>query len=70
MTVTYPESESVARYTMLSHEKAVENPQRFTILSAANQRLATDGLTDLRYDRLDLKRKPLYTLVKVDIKPK
>lgn len=70
MTVTYHEPESEARYTMLSHKEADKNPQRFAILSAAGKRLATDGLTDLKYDRLDLQRKPLYTLVKVDIKPK
>ena len=70
LTITYHQPQSEARYTMLSHKAADKNPQRFTILNAAGQRFSTDGLTDLKYNRLDVQLQPLVTRIKVDIKPK
>ena len=69
MTVAYHEPESEARYTMLFHEKAVENPKRYEILDGAVNRTARDGLLDLQYHLLDLQLKPLYTHILVDIQP-
>ena len=70
MTVAYHEPESEARYTMLFHKKAVENPKRYEILEGAAKRFATDGLNDLQYRLLDFQLKPLYTHITADIQPK
>ena len=69
MTVAYHEPESEARYTMLFHKKAVENPKRYEILAYAVNRTATDGLLDLQYRLLHHQLTPLYTHIKVDIQP-
>ena len=60
---------SVARYTMLTHKKAKANPNRYKVLRNGNKRSKTDGLSNLKYKRLNLQLRPLYTHILVDIKP-
>jgi len=60
---------SIARYTMLTHKKARPNPNRFRVLRNGDKRSKKDGLSNLKYKRLDLQLRPLYTHILVDIKP-
>jgi N-terminal domain of galactosyltransferase len=60
---------SIARYTMLSHKKAKPNPNRYRVLRNGAKRSKSDGLSNLKYKRLDLQLKPLYTEILVDIRP-
>lgn len=72
MTRAFDEQPSLihlARYKTLSHKKASPNPDRMQVIKEGPSRFKTDGLVDLRYKRLDLQFKPLYTLVLVDIQP-
>jgi hypothetical protein len=59
----------LARFKTLSHKKASPNPDRMQVIREGPGRLKTDGLVDLRYKRLYLQFKPLYTHVLVDIQP-
>jgi hypothetical protein len=59
----------LARYKTLSHKKASPNPDRMQVIKEGSSRFKTDGLVDLRYKRLYLQFKPLYTHVLVDIQP-
>lgn len=73
MTVTrafdgQPSLVHLARYKTLSHQKAKPNPDRKRLL--LKQKLIeykSDGLSSLKYRRLDLQLKSLYTHVLVDI---
>lgn len=60
---------SIARYTMLSHKKARPNPNRYRVMRNGAKRSKVDGLSNLKYKRLDLQMKPLYIHILVDIKP-
>ena len=60
---------SIARYTMLSHKKAKPNPNRYRVMRNGAKRAKVDGLSSLKYNRLDLQLKQLYTEVLVDIRP-
>ncbi len=60
-------SPEIARYTMLSHGKALPNPERFEVRRNGSDRYSTDGLNSLNYTRLDLQMKPLYTHIAVDL---
>lgn len=59
----------LVHYKMLSHEKAVPNPDRKRMIKEGFARFKTDGLVDVTYNRLDLQFKPLYTHILVDIQP-
>jgi hypothetical protein len=59
----------LARYKTLSHKKASPNPDRMQVIKEGPSRFKTDGLVELRYKRLYLQFKPLYTHVLVDIQP-
>lgn len=59
----------VVHYKTLSHRKATPNPDRMLVLKKGWTNFKTDGLVDLRYTRLELKLKPLYTHIVVDIQP-
>ncbi len=60
-------SAEIARYTMLSHERTPPNPERRNILGTRSTRFSTDGLNSLKYKRLDLHLKMLYTHIVVDL---
>ena len=66
MNVTFHEPEQEARYKSLTHKEAEHNPLRFEILNKTQDRLNTDGLSNLRYRLLLLQRKPLFTHIKVN----
>ena len=63
----YPSS--TARYTMLSHNKAKPNPDRYHIMRNGANRSKIDGLSNLKYSRLGLQMNPLYIHILVDIQP-
>jgi hypothetical protein len=52
-----------SRYKTLLHPKAAPSPHRIRLLQEGPKRIATDGLTDLKYKRIDLQLKLLYTHV-------
>lgn len=60
---------SIARYKMLHHKKAKPNPNRFRVMRNGDRRSQNDGLSNLKYKRLDLQLLPLYTEILVDIRP-
>jgi hypothetical protein len=59
-----------ARYKTQSHQKAQPNPHRKQVLAVGNVRFKTDGLFDLKYQRLNFQLKPLYSHTLVDIQPR
>jgi hypothetical protein len=59
----------LASYKTLSHKKATPNPDRMQVVREGPDRFKTNGLVDLKYQRLDLRFKPFYTHVLVDIQP-
>jgi hypothetical protein len=74
MTVTrafddQPSLIHLTKYKCLSHPKAKPNPDRLRLLEEGIVRYKSDGLSNLRYKRLGLQRKLLYTHVWVDIRP-
>ena len=62
-------STPVLHYKTLVHEKAKPNPNRMKVMEQVSKKFKTDGLIDLKYKRLDLQLKPLYTHIIVDIEP-
>ena len=72
LTVTrmsHPSLTRVIRYRMFDHLVAKPNPDRMRLFDQGIRRLKSDGLNDLRYRRLSIKFKPLYTHVIVDVEP-
>ena len=63
----YKYSPEVARYTMLSHQQASANPERLDLIKNGSERYSTDGLNSLKYKRLDIQLKPLYTHITVEL---
>jgi hypothetical protein len=68
MTVIH-EPLNFTRFTMLSHHKASPNPDRLKILEETTKRIEYDGLSNLQYQRIFLRRKLYYTRILVDIRP-
>lgn len=62
-------SPKIARYTMLKHKKDEPNPERYNKLYKGKYRYKKDGLSNLKYNLLDLVLKKLYTWVLVEIEP-
>ena len=60
------QSSLVVHYKMQSHERAVSNPQRLGVMEEDRGRFQTDGLSNLRYKKLDFQSKLLYTHILVD----
>jgi hypothetical protein len=59
-----------ARYKTLVHQKAAPSKDRIRLLDEGPKRMRSadgDGLTNLKYNRIDLRLKLLYTHVLVDI---
>jgi len=57
-----------ARYKTLRHQQAIPNSEYKVILRNWKQRMQSeDGLADLKYERVDIQFKLLYTRVLVDI---
>ena len=52
---------------MLKHSKTKANPERFKYLYNGAKRIGKDGYNSLRYKRVDIKKKKLYTWVLVDL---
>ncbi|XP_067122871.1 beta-1,4-N-acetylgalactosaminyltransferase bre-4-like [Centruroides vittatus] len=62
-------SSKIARYKMLKHKKDEPNPDRYNKLYRGKYRYKTDGLSNLKYKRLEIILKKLYTWVLVEITP-
>ncbi|PRD26314.1 UNVERIFIED_CONTAM: bre-4 [Trichonephila clavipes] len=62
-------SPKIARYTMLKHKKDDPNPDRYNKLYKGKYRYKKDGLSNLKYSRIDLVLKKLYTWVLVEVEP-
>jgi len=58
---------NIARYKMLKHGKEKANPERFKFLYSGAKRIAKDGYNSLKYRRVDLVLKKLYTWILVDL---
>ena len=69
MTVIH-EPLDYTRFTMLSHHKASPNPDRLKVLEETVKRMEWDGLTNLQYQRIFLRKKLHYTHILVNIQPK
>lgn len=66
LTVTrYPAD--IARYTMLRHARQDENLARFDILRSGKVTHHRDGINTLKYDRLSLELRPLFTYIMVNV---
>ncbi|XP_067133191.1 beta-1,4-N-acetylgalactosaminyltransferase bre-4-like [Centruroides vittatus] len=59
----------ISQFTMIFHNKAVPNPERFNLLKYGKERFENDGLNSLHYKVLKLELKNLYTRIVVDVKP-
>lgn len=59
----------LSQFTMIFHNKAVPNPERFNLLKFGKERFDKDGLNSLNYKVLKLELKELYTRILVDVKP-
>ena len=55
------------RYKMLKHAKDKANPERFKYLYSGAKRMGKDGYNSLKYKKVELELKPLYTWVMVDL---
>lgn len=60
---------NIARYAMLSHNKATPNKDRFKIMQQGKKRHSADGLNSLKYVRKELQKRKLYTWILVDLHP-
>jgi len=58
---------NIARYKMLKHGKEKANPERFKYLYSGAKRMNRDGLNSLKYNKVDLVLKKLYTWILVDL---
>ena len=58
---------NIARYKMLKHSKDKANPERFKFLYSGAKRMSRDGYNSLKYKRVDLQLRKLYTWVNVDL---
>ena len=57
----------LSRYKMLKHGKEKANPERFKYLYSGAKRMNRDGLNSLKYTKVDLVLKKLYTWILVDL---
>ena len=55
------------RYKMLKHGHDSANPDRFKYLYSGGKRIMDDGYNTLKYRRVDIVLKRLYTWVLVDL---
>ena len=58
---------NIARYQMLRHSKDKANPERFKFLYSGAKRMSRDGYNSLKYKRVDLQLRRLYTWILVDL---
>ncbi|XP_005098659.1 beta-1,4-N-acetylgalactosaminyltransferase bre-4 [Aplysia californica] len=56
----------VARYTMMKHAKA-DGPSRYRLFASSRDRIHSDGINTLKYERIDIQLLPLYTWILVRI---
>ncbi|XP_068229675.1 beta-1,4-N-acetylgalactosaminyltransferase bre-4-like [Palaemon carinicauda] len=59
----------IARYKMLAHKKAEQNPAQLQKLKTSRLRFRTDGLNSIKYKSLDIQLHPLYTYIYIELYP-
>ncbi|XP_070390101.1 beta-1,4-N-acetylgalactosaminyltransferase bre-4-like isoform X2 [Dermacentor albipictus] len=64
----YRRPKDVARYATLAHVKSKPSDERMGLLNNWSSRVTTDGLNSLKYRRLDMAFKKLYTWILVDLR--
>ncbi|XP_049522025.1 beta-1,4-N-acetylgalactosaminyltransferase bre-4 isoform X5 [Dermacentor silvarum] len=64
----YRRPQDVARYFTLAHVKSKPSEKRMKLLKHWRSRVTTDGLNSLKYRRLDIAFKKLYTWILVDLR--
>jgi len=57
----------IIRYKMLKHTKDKANPDRFKYLYSGAKRMGNDGYNTLKYKRVKIEFKKLYTWILVDL---
>lgn len=57
----------LGRYTMLPHVQATPNPDRHKLLRQGLRHFKDNGLNSLKYRRLRIELRPLYTYILVDL---
>jgi len=55
----------IARYSMIKHQPEAPNKNRMKVLKTGIRRYRTDGLSNLKYDRLGKDQQPLFTAINV-----
>ncbi|CAF0819101.1 unnamed protein product [Brachionus calyciflorus] len=58
---------NIAHYSMLKHEKRVKNPLRGQLLKKARTRLQKDGLNNVNYTLIEIKKYPMFTHIMIDV---
>lgn len=58
---------NIARYKMLKHGAEKANPERFKYLYSGAKRISKDGYNSLKYRKISLELKPLYTWILVEL---
>ncbi|CAF0929918.1 unnamed protein product [Rotaria sordida] len=56
---------SIARYKMLRHQQDTPNQSRYKILSLSNAMRSVDGLSNLQYTIIEIRKEKLFTLIRV-----
>ncbi|XP_075541740.1 beta-1,4-N-acetylgalactosaminyltransferase bre-4-like [Dermacentor variabilis] len=64
----YRRPKDVARYATLAHVKSKPSDKRMGLLHKWSSRITTDGLNSLKYRRMDMAFKKLYTWILVDLR--
>lgn len=64
----YRRPQDVARYVTLAHAKSKPSEQRMGLLNRWSSRITKDGLNSLKYRRMDMAFKKLYTWILVDLR--
>jgi hypothetical protein len=64
---TEPQHVHMMRYRTLFHNKAKPNKEFMALINQGKTRFHVDGLTDLRYRKLHMHFKPLFTHISVNI---
>jgi len=58
---------NIARYKMLKHGAEKANPERFKFLYSGAKRISKDGYNSLKYRKIELELKALYTWILVEL---
>ena len=61
---------SIAKFKMLQHELVDQNPELTEVNEMSKRRkLENDGVTSVEYQLIDVEYRPLYTSIKIKLRP-